>query len=175
MNKLAASSGIVLYEAGKRLYVCKSGSGASATILFVTGVLAFILFANGVLQLTVLKDRFRGASRLGYTLAGIGLLFAILFWRLLLYQKKRRAAPPETLNHVCIFDFESNNLLNAQQQIIAPLSQVHLTRKMQLTSSSPELLVCWNGGSLSIMKGNPFSGGIGDIEKGLVAKGIRKR
>jgi hypothetical protein len=74
-----------------------------------------------------------------------------------------------------IFDFENNNLLSGQQQVISPINKTYLTRKMQLTSSSPELLVCWNGGSLSLVKGNPFSGGIGDIEKVLVAKGVRKR
>lgn len=174
MKKIAASSGIALYEEGNKIYVTKNGSGAGGTILFVTGLLAFILFANGVLQLTVLKNQVQEAY-LGYALVGLGVVFTFIFWKVRAYQKKTKAAPPETLQHVCIFDFETNNLLTGQQQIIAPISQVYLTRKMQLTSSSPELLVCWSGGSLSLVKGNPFSGGIGDIEKVLVAKGVRKR
>lgn len=175
MKKLTASSGIALYEEGNKVYVTKSGAGATATILFVTGLLAFLLLINGILQLTTFKDQVPGASKLGYILLGLGLLFAIIFWQVRAYQNKAKAAPPETLQHVCIFDFETNNLLTGQQQVISPINQAYLTRKMQLTSSSPELLVCWNGGSLSLVKGNPFSGGIGDIEKVLVAKGVRKR
>jgi hypothetical protein len=99
MKKLTASSGIALYEEGNKVYVTKSGAGATATILFVTGLLAFLLLANGILQLTAFKDQVPGASKLGYILLGLGLVFAIIFWQVRAYQKKAEAAPPETLQH----------------------------------------------------------------------------
>lgn len=175
MIKLAASSGIVIYEAENKLYLSKSPAPLVSTFLFVTGLLAFILLGNGVLQLTVFKSQIAGSTKLGIMLIGIALVLVTIFWRVRLYQKKVNAIPPDQLKNICIFDFDSNNLLDSQQNILTPINQAWLTRKMQLTSSSPELLLCWNGGSLSIIKGNPFSGGIADIEKVLLSKGIRRK
>jgi len=45
---------------------------------------------------------------------------------------------------------------------------------MQLTSSSPALELHWNTGSITIVQGNPFSGGVSAVEKALVSKGVRK-
>ena len=175
MIKLAESSGTVIYEAGNKLYLSKSPASWVSTFLFVTGVLAVILLGNGVLQLTAFKNQIPGSTKLGIILIGIALVLITVFWRVRLYQKKVNAIPPDQLKNICIFDFGSNNLLDSRQNIITPLNQAWLTRKMQLTSSSPELLLCWNGGSVSIIKGNPFSGGIAGIEKVLLSRGIRKR
>lgn len=175
MTKLAASSGTVIYEADNKLYLCKSPAPWVSTFLFVTGILAVILLGNGILQLTALKNQFPGSSNIALLLMGLGVVAAFLFWRVHLYQKKVKAIPPQQLQSICVFDFNSNHLMDGQQRIIAPLAQVWLGRKMQLTSSSPELLLYWNGGSLAICKGNPFSGGIAGIEKLLLSKGIRKK
>lgn len=175
MKKLAESSGTVIYEAENKLYLCKSPASWISTFLFVTGILAVILLGNGVLQLTVLKNQISGSAKLGVMLIGIALVAIIIFWRVRLYQKKVNAIPPQQLKNICVFDFGSNYLLDSQQNILTPITQAWMTRKMQLTSSSPELLLCWNGGSLSIIKGNPFSGGIAGIEKVLQSKGIRRK
>jgi hypothetical protein len=175
MIKLAESSGTVIYEAENKLYLSKSPAPQVSTFLFVTGVLGFILLGNGVLQLTVFKNQIPGSTKLGIMLIGIGLVFVAIFWRIRLYQKKVNAIPPHQLKNICIFDFGSKNLLDSQQNILTPLNQAWLSRKMQLSSSSPELLLCWKGGNLSIIKGNPFSGGIVEIEKLLLSKGIRKK
>jgi len=103
------------------------------------------------------------------------LVFIIIFWRVRLYQKKISATPADQLETICTFDFDSNNLLDSRQNILTPINQAYITRKMQITSSSPELLLCWNGGSVGIVKGNPFSGGIASIEKVLLSKGIKKK
>jgi hypothetical protein len=175
MTKLAESSGIVIHEAGNKLYISKRPANWTSTFLFVTGLLAFILLVNGVLQLVVFKNQVTGSSKIGIILILIAVFFIILFWRVQVYQKKVRAIPLHELKNIGIFDFESNNLLDGQQNILTPINQAYLMRKMQLSSSSPELIVHWSGGSLSIVRGNPFSGGIAGIEKLLLSKGIRKK
>lgn len=175
MIKLAESSGVVIYEAGNKLYISKSPATWTSTFLFVTGLLAIILLGNGILQLNVFKDQTAGSVTIGIVLLLIGALFAIIFWRVRKYQKKLSATPLHELENICIIDFDSNNLLDGHQNIITPINQAYIIKKMQLTSSSPELLLCWNGGSLSLVKGNPFSGGIASIEKVLQSKGIRKK
>ncbi len=181
MTKLAASSGTVIYEDGNKLHISKRPANWTSTFLFVTGLLAFILLVNGVLQLTVFKEQLNGSSTIGMALIGIGALVIILFWRVWAYRKKARAIPPHQLENIAILDLGNNTLLDGQQNILTPLNQAYLIRKMQITSSSPELILYWNGGSLSIVKGNPFSGGVAAIEKVLstgpfgLSKGVRKK
>ncbi len=175
MIKLAESSGTVIYEAGNKLYISKRPATWTSVFLFITGLLALILLINGVLQLTAFKNQIPGSTKLGIVLILIGLFFTIVFWRVRMYQKKINAIPLPELKNIVIFDFESNNLLDGQQNILTPINQAWLLRKMQLSSSSPELLISWDRGSLSIVKGNPFSGGIARIEKMLLSKGIRKK
>lgn len=172
---LLTSSNTVLHESGNKLYISKRPAQWTTVFLFVVGLLALILFANGLLQFTVLKKESDNSTLLGLILMGISLLFALIFWRVKLYHKKVRAIPPHELKHIAIIDLANNTLLDEQQNILTPLNQAWLTRKMQITSSSPELLIQWNGGSISIVKGNPFSGSIGPIEQTLMAKGIRKK
>jgi hypothetical protein len=175
MIKLAESSGTVIYEASNKLYISKRPATWTSVFLFVTGLLAFILLVNGVLQLTVLKNQIAGSSKLGIILILIAVFITIVFWRVRAYQKKVNAIPLHELKNIVIFDFESNNLLDGQQNILTPINQTYLMRKMQISSSSPELLISWGRGSLSIVKGNPFSGGVARIEKVLLSKGIRRK
>ena len=53
------------------------------------------------------------------------------------------------------------------------LAQVQIHRKWQLGSSSPALELRWPGGSVLLVSGNPFAGGIAAIESALHAHGIR--
>lgn len=175
MVKLAESSGTVLCEDGHLLYICRRPATWTPVFLFVSGLLAIILLVNGVLQLLVFSKDGSGSTTAGIILLLTGLLFTVVFWRVWLYQKKIRTLPLQSLKTAAIIDLENNNLLNGQRSVLTSLGNVYLTRKMQLGSSSPELLLRWQGGSLSIVKGNPFSGGIAGIEKVLLSKGIRKK
>ncbi len=173
MLKLAESSGIIVYENGNNLYITKKPAQWTSTFLFVTGLIAFILLVNGFLQLFILEIP-QVSSTLGIVLLGLGILAAFIFWRVLAYRKKISTIPVDELNCICIIDLAANNLLNGQQHILAPLSTVQLHRKMQITSSSPSLLLKWNNNSLILVEGNPFSGGIAAVEKALISKGIKK-
>lgn len=173
MTKLAAASGIIIYEDGLRVYISKRSATWISTFLFVTGILTIIFLINGLVQLFALKDH-AGPTKLGIILTLVGVFSAILFWRAWVYKSKINARPFNELPTIAVIDLETKNLLNGQHQVLAPLQQVWLDRKMQITSSSPELIIRWNGGTLSLAKGNPFSGGVAPIEKALISKGIRK-
>ena len=175
MTTLAASSGIIIYENANKLVVCKKPAQWTSTFLFVTGILAIILLGNALLQLFVFENEYKLPKNVGLILFAVGMFIVIIFWRILLYRKKVNGIPVTDLEGICTFDFTNNNLLDGQQNILSPLSEVYLMRKMQLTSSSPELIVKWKSGSLTIVKGNPFSGGIAEIERILISKGIKKQ
>jgi hypothetical protein len=174
MTQLAASSGTVIYENENRLYIAKKPAQWTAIALFVMGLLAFILMVNGLLQLFVFKMN-TPAPNAGLMLTALGVFFALIFWRIMAYRKKINALPFNELSCICIIDFAANNLLDGQQNLLAPLKDVALMRKMQFTSSSPELVLKWNKNTLSVVQGNPFSGGISAIEKALISKGIKRR
>jgi len=175
MIKLAESSGTVIYENENKLYITKKPAQWTATFLFATGLLAFIFLSNGVLQLFVFKRQLPGTPNLGIILNALGILFALIFWRITAYRKKLNAIPVNELKCFCIIDLAANNLLDGNLNLLAPLEDVQLVRKMQITSSSPQLVIQWNKNSLTLVEGNPFSGGIAAVEKALISKGIKRK
>lgn len=175
MIKLAESSGTVIYENENKLYITKKRAQWTTTFLFVTGLLAFILLVNGFLQLFVFDMQPHMAPALGIILLALGILFALIFWRITAYRKKLNAIPVNELKCICIIDLTANNLLDGQQNLLAPLEDVQLLRKLQFTSSSPELVLKWNKNALTVVQGNPFSGGIAAVEKVLILKGIKSK
>ena len=174
MTILAASSGTVIYENKNKLYITKKPAQWTTTFLFVTGLLAFILLSNGVLQLFVFKMQPNIPQTLGIILTAFGILFSIIFQRIIAYRKKINALPVNELKCICIIDLNNNNLLDGQQNVLAPLNQVQMLHKMQITSSSPQLVLRWNKNTLTVVEGNPFSGGIAAVEKTLILKGIKR-
>lgn len=174
MTKLASASGIVIHEDGLKLYISKIPARWTSTFLFITGLLAVILLINGILQLFVFRNT-ENSSGIGIILLGTGIFFTILFWRVRIFQKKKNATPFHELEKIAVIDLGNNNLLDGQQHILTPLNRTYLRRKMQISSSSPELILEWENGSLSLVHGNPFSGGVAAIEKVLQSKGIRKK
>lgn len=175
MTKLAASSGTIIYEGQNKLYIAKMPAQWTATFLFVTGVLAFILFSNGVLMLFVFKPQPAIPQSLGIILTALGVLFAFISWKVNAYRKKMNSKPVNELECICIIDLAAGTLLDGKQQMLAPLDQVKLNRRMQITSSSPKLVLQWHNNSLTVVEGNPFSGGIADVEKVLISKGLIRK
>lgn len=174
MKKLATSSGTVIYEDNNKLYLVKKPAQWTSTALFVIGLLAIITLVNGILQLFVLNSQSRIAEPVGAILMGAGILFAFIFWRVHSYRKKINNKPVSELECMCIIDLNNNNLLDAKQNILAPLAEVILKRKMQITSSSASLLLSWHTSALKIVEGNPFSGSVEAVENVLIAKGIKR-
>jgi hypothetical protein len=175
MTKLATSSGTVIYEDDNKLRLVKKPALWTSTALFVIGLLALIILANGILQLFILDSQSRIAEPVGTILVVAGILFALIFWRVFSYRKKMNSKPFNELECICIIDLNNNKLMDAKQNILAPLAEVTLQRKMQITSSSASLLLSWHTNALKIVEGNPFSGGIEAVENVLIAKGIKRK
>lgn len=173
MDKLAESSGIVAFEQNHVLTLARKPAQWTTTFLFVSGLIAFITCVNGVVQF-VINDGNSPNRIPSFILMGIGFLFLGIFIYVIRYKKKVNAIPLEQLAPVCAFDFNTGKLLDGTRRVVADLSQVTLRRAMQLSSSSPSLVLNTPGGSIKLVKGNPFSGGISAIENLLIARGIKK-
>jgi hypothetical protein len=49
------------------------------------------------------------------------------------------------------------------------LDQVRFARKLQVGSSSPKLVAVTPGGTKVLRRGNPFDGGVGNVDEVLTA------
>ncbi|ORX18916.1 hypothetical protein AWC31_12870 [Mycolicibacterium wolinskyi] len=68
-----------------------------------------------------------------------------------------------------MFDRAQRVYRDGAGQIIAPLDQVRFERHMQLTSSSPKLVAVTPVGVRVLKRGNPFGGGVGNLDEVLTA------
>lgn len=175
MTKLASAADTAVYEKDGSLYILKKPAAWISTALFVTGLLSFLLLTNGMVQLLVFKKPATGLSMAGIILALSGILILLIFWRILIYRKKTASIPPDALECICIFALDTNKLLDGNENLLASLDNVYITRQMQITSSSPKLILRYGGNTITVAKGNPFSAGIGALENILISKGIRKK
>ncbi|KAA0084761.1 hypothetical protein CIW52_10325 [Mycolicibacterium sp. P9-64] len=59
--------------------------------------------------------------------------------------------------------------VDADGVAVAPLHQVRFERRTQLTSSSPMLVAVTPAGAFTLKRGNPFNGGLGNLDDVLTA------
>jgi hypothetical protein len=52
---------------------------------------------------------------------------------------------------------------------VVPLDQVRFARKFQIGLSSPKLVAVTPGGTKVLKRGNPFDGGVGNVDEVLTA------
>ena len=67
------------------------------------------------------------------------------------------------------FDRARRLYVDADGVVVAPLEQVRFQSRTQLTSSSPMLVAVTPDGARTLKRGNPFNGGLGDLEAVLTA------
>lgn len=175
MTKLATAADTAIYENTGNLYILKRQATWISTTLFVTGLVGFLLLANGILQLLVFNTPETGLQMLGIILILLGIFSLFIFWRIMVYRKKIASIPPDKLECICIFALDTNKLLDGNKNVLASLDAVYITRQMQLTSSSPKLVLRYGNNVITIAKGNPFSAGIDAIQNILVSSGVQKK
>ncbi|TND06973.1 MAG: hypothetical protein FD123_3437 [Bacteroidetes bacterium] len=165
--RIAQASGTVVYEKENKIYLMRQPGSWTSTWLFVSGLLTFIFLANGILQIFLYLDSGRGFLIPGIVLLAAGILLFFVFWKIRSIRRKNNALPAEKLACICIIDTGNDRLLGPSGNTLAALSSVKMKRKMQFGSSSPALVLCWERETLLLVKGNPFSGGVGAIEHAL--------
>ncbi|MCV7153350.1 hypothetical protein H7I57_19370 [Mycobacterium pyrenivorans] len=68
---------------------------------------------------------------------------------------------------MAVFDRAQRVYRDGADQAVAPLDQVRFERRMQMTSSSPQLVAVTPWGTHILKRGNPFGGGIGRVDEVL--------
>jgi hypothetical protein len=70
---------------------------------------------------------------------------------------------------VAVFDRARRVFVDADGAVVAPLDHVRFQSQTQVASSSPMLVVVTPSGARTLKRGNPFNGGLGDLEAVLSA------
>lgn len=168
---LASGSGVGIYEQGERLLVVDRRTGSLYVAAFVLALLAFVAAVNGVIQMA-LSPRGEGSLGLGLVMLSVGGLAAVPLYAVVDRIKRRHRQGPTAARTVAVFDLAAGELRDGAGRALAPLGQVRLRRRMQLGSSSPKLVAEWGGERLLLARGNPFAGGIAELEDALRRRGL---
>jgi len=162
--------GVVVAERGPLIVVIDRATGMMATVGFVLGVIAVITGGFGMICLIV---AIVGGGLVGlpipYGVAFVaaGLLIAFCVVLVLRAIRERRDRPLQTYRPVAIFDRARRVFADADGHVLAPLEQVRFRKAMQIGSSSPKLVAYSPYGEWVLKRGNPFDGGIGNLDEVL--------
>jgi hypothetical protein len=167
---LAEVGGVAVAELGPLVVVVDRGTGPLATVAFVLGVLALVFGGFGAATLALTAT---GGTALPWWLSSIFLLVGLGLAGAALGVVGRirsaRARPLSGYRPVATFDRARRLYVDADGVVVAPLEQVRFQSRTQLTSSSPKLVAVTPDGVRTLKRGNPFNGGMGDLEAVLTA------
>jgi hypothetical protein len=129
-------------------------------LAFVLGVLTLVIGGFGAVALATATP----SSALGAVFLAVGLVFAVLTLLVVRKIRSRRSQPLHECRPVAVID-RKLGLFSYRGGALVQLDQVRFARQMQIGSSSPKLVAITPGGTTVLKRGNPFDGGIGNVDE----------
>jgi hypothetical protein len=142
-------------------------TGALTTSAFVLGVITLLVGGFGAVALSTAMP----SQVLGAVFVVVGLVFAALTFLVVGEIRRRRSQPLHECRPVAVID-RKLGLFTYRGGALVQLNQVRFARQMQIGSSSPQLVAITPGGRHVLKRGNPFDGGIGNVDE-ILASTIR--
>ena len=161
---LADTGGLVVTDDGRRVLVFDRCTGALTVLAFVLGVLAVVVGGFGTVALIGGVP----STALGAAFLAVGLVIAAGAYSVFRKIRRRRSQPLHECRPVAVID-RKLGLFSYGGGAVIPLDQVRFARKFQIGSSSPKLVALTPGGTHVLKRGNPFDGGIGNVDEVLTA------
>jgi hypothetical protein len=161
---LADTGGLLVTDDGRRVLVIDRRTSALATFAFVLGVLTLVVGGFGLVAFfTSMPSR-----ALGAIFVAVGLAFALLTFLVVRKIRRRRNQPLNQCRPIAVID-RKLGLFSYRGGALVQLDQVRFARQLQIGSSSPKLVAMTPGGTLVLKRGNPFDGGLGNVDEILTA------
>jgi hypothetical protein len=161
---LADTGGLVVTDDGRRVLVFDRCTGVLTVLAFVLGVITLVVGGFGVVALVAgVPSRGLGAAFLA-----VGLVIGAVTFLVARRFRRRRSQPLHECRPVAVID-RKLGLFSYGGGAVVPLSQVRFARKFQIGSSSPKLVAITPGGTKVLKRGNPFDGGVGNVDELLSA------
>jgi hypothetical protein len=161
---LADTGGLLVTDDGRRVLVIDRCTGALTTTAFVLGVITLVLGGFGLVAVIASTP----SRTLGAIFVAAGIVFAVLTILIVRKIRSRRGQPLNRCRPVAVID-RKLGLFSYRGGALVQLDQVRFARRLQMGSSSPKLVALIPGGTLIIKRGNPFDGGIGNVDEILTA------
>jgi hypothetical protein len=161
---VADTGGLVVTDDGRRVLVFDRCTGALTVLAFVLGVLTAVVAGFGVVALVAGVP----STALGAVFLAVGLIIAAPTYAAVRKIRHRRSRPLHECRPVAVID-RKLGLFSYGGGAVVPLDQVRFARKMQIGSSSPKLVAVTPGGTKVLKRGNPFDGGVGNVDELLSA------
>ena len=161
---LADTRGLVVTDDGRRVLVFDRGTGALTVLAFVLGVLTLVVAGFGAVALAAGVP----SRALGAVFVAVGLLIAAATYAVVRKIRRRRSRPLHECRPVAVID-RKLGLFSYGGGAVVQLDQVRFARKFQIGSSSPKLVAITPGGTKVLKRGNPFDGGVGNVDEVLNA------
>ncbi|WP_264025417.1 hypothetical protein [Mycolicibacterium pyrenivorans] len=166
---IAEQGGLVVAEHGAAVLLIDRGNRVVEITAYVLIVLTLVFGGFGAVSIvdSVTDGRSSVPITLGTILLAVGVSAAVVagFMIRSAYRIRRRAL--STFTPLAVFDRAQRVYRDGADQAVAPLDQVRFERRMQMTSSSPQLVAVTPWGTHILKRGNPFGGGIGRVDEVL--------
>ena len=166
---LADTGGLVVTDDGRRVLVFDRRTGPLTVFTFVLGVFAVVVGGFGLVAV------FAGTPSRGVGAAFLAVGLVIAAGAIVAFRRfrRRRTQPLHECRPVAVID-RKLGIFSYGGGAIIPLDQVRFARKLQIGSSSPKLVAVTPGGTHVLKRGNPFDGGIGNVDEVLTAAAARR-
>jgi hypothetical protein len=161
---LADTGGLVVTDDGRRVLVFDRCTGALTVLAFVLGVLTVVVGGFGVVALAGGVP----STAIGAAFVAVGLVLAAATYFVVRRFRQRRSQPLHKCRPVAVID-RKLGIFSYGGGAVVSLDQVRFARKLQIGSSSPKLVAMTPGGTHVLKRGNPFDGGIGNVDEVLTA------
>jgi hypothetical protein len=162
LHTLVDTGGLVVTDDGRRVIVIDRRTGSLATLAFVFGVIALVVGGFGAVALATGIP----STTLGAAFLAVGAVFAAATFLAIRKFLGRRNQPLSACRPAAVLD-RKLGLFSYSGGALLSLDQVRFERRMQIGSSSPKLVAIFPGGTRVLKHGNPFDGGIGNVDEVL--------
>jgi hypothetical protein len=161
---LADTGGLVVTDDGRRVLVFDRCTGALTVLAFVLGVVTLVAGGFGLVAFIAGVP----SRALGAVFLAVGLVIATVTFLVVRKFRRRRSQPLHECRSVAVID-RKLGLFSYGGGAVVPLDQVQFARRFQIGSSSPKLVAVTPGGTKVLKRGNPFDGGVGNVDEVLTA------
>jgi hypothetical protein len=161
---LADTGGLVVTDDGRRVLVFDRCTGGLTVLAFVLGVLTLVVAGFGAVTVVAGVP----SRALGAVFFAVGVIVGAATYAVVRKIRQRRHRPLHECRPVAVIDRKLGLFSNGGGAVV-PLDHVRFARKLQIGSSSPRLVALTPGGTKVLKRGNPFDGGVGNVDEVLTA------
>ncbi|MDT5011270.1 MAG: hypothetical protein QOH57_2887 [Mycobacterium sp.] len=161
---IADTGGLVVTDDGRRVLVFDRCTGALMVVAFVLGVITLVVGGFGAVGL------FTGvpSTVLAAVFVAVGVALAAMLYLVVRKIRRRRGQPLHQCRAVAVID-RKLGLFSYRGGPLIALDHVQFARSFQIGSSSAKLVAITPGGTKVLKRGNPFDGGVGNVDQLLSA------